>query len=76
MVTRNAVRSISAPTLNVNEALLSVKDAASFLCVSVSWIYQSDIPYVKLGSRRVYRPRDLAAYIDSHVSHRPSTETL
>lgn len=76
MATRNVVRSISAPTLNVTEKLLSVKDAASFLSVSASWLYQSDIPYVKLGSRRVYRPGDLAAYVDSHVSHRLAPETL
>lgn len=74
MTTRDAVRSITAPALNVNERLLSVKDAASLLCVSASWLYQSDIPYVKLGSRRVYRPRDLNAYVDSHISHRPRTE--
>lgn len=76
MATRNAVRSISAPTLNVNEALLSVKDAATFLCISASWLYQSDVPYVKVGRRRRYRPGDLTAYVDSHVSHRLGTEKL
>lgn len=58
----------------VNERLLSVKEAADQLRVSTSWLYQSNIPRVKLGARRLYRPSDLAEYVDSRVSHRLNTE--
>lgn len=51
-------------------------EAATKLGVSKSWIYQSDIPYVKLGSRKLYRPTDVARYIEERVSHRPGLNSL
>jgi hypothetical protein len=44
--------------------LLTVKQAAKRLNMSEAWLYASGVPYVKLGSRRLYRPSDL----DHHVS--------
>ena len=70
MKTRGAVGSIGNTDAPVNERLLSVKQAAEQLGVSPSWLYQSDVPDVKLGRRRLYRPSDLAQYIAARVSHR------
>ena len=54
----------------VNEALLSVGEAAEQLRVSKSWLYQNrDIPSVKLGRNRRWRQSDLKAYVEAHVSH-------
>ncbi len=66
---RSSVLSISQSPEPVNERLLSVNEAAQQLGVSKSWLYQSDVPYVKLGSRRLYRPTDVALYVNARVSH-------
>ncbi len=50
-----------------NQPLLSVKEAADYLDMSESWLYSSGIPFVKLGSRRLYRVEDLDAYISQRV---------
>lgn len=34
--------------------LLTVKQAAKRLNMSTAWLFASDVPYVKLGSRRLY----------------------
>jgi hypothetical protein len=47
--------------------LLTVKEAANFLRMSVAWLYASDIPYVKLGRRRVYRAEDLDSFVAGRV---------
>ena len=50
--------------------LLSVRDAAAFLSMSPSWLYQSDIPFVRLGqSSRRYRLKDLLPYVEQRLSH-------
>jgi excisionase family DNA binding protein len=54
----------------VNETLLSVQEAADCLGMSKSFMYQNDIPWVKIGRTRRYRPSDLATYVNAHVSHR------
>jgi excisionase family DNA binding protein len=73
---RGAVMRIIESDASVNEKLLSVKEAASQLGVSKSWVYQSDVPYVKLGRRRLYRPSDLVRYVRARMSHRISSEAL
>ena len=75
MKNRGAVGSIGNADAPVNERLLSVKQAAELLGVSPSWLYQSDVPSVKLGRRRLYRPSDLAHYIAARVSHRVGSDT-
>lgn len=50
---------------------LSVKEAAAYLRVSGGWLYGSNIPYAKLGRRRVYRRCDLDDYVRCHLSHGP-----
>lgn len=74
MKNRRSILSIGEPPEPVNERLLSVKEAADKLRVSASWLYQSDIPRVKLGSRRLYRPIDLARYVEARLSHEIDAE--
>ncbi|MFN7980717.1 MAG: helix-turn-helix domain-containing protein [Vicinamibacterales bacterium] len=61
--------------------LLSVREAARILGVTVSWVYEhlrptsrDRLPFVKLGKYVRIHPADLAAYIDAkrcvHTSHR------
>lgn len=69
MATRFAGRNIAAPDDAVNAPLLSAKDAAEFLGVSLSWLYRSDVPYVRLHRGKKYRRGDLARYVEARVSH-------
>ena len=41
---------------------LTVKQAAKYLTMSQAWLFANDVPFVKLGNRRVYRVEDLDAY--------------
>jgi len=52
-------------------ALLSVRAAAEYLQMSVGWLSQSDIPFVRLGRSRRYRLVDLDYHIEQNLSHRP-----
>lgn len=47
--------------------LLTVKEAANYLRMSVAWLYASRIPCVKLGRRRLYRIEDLSAHVAKMV---------
>lgn len=49
------------------DKLLSGKEAAAYLRMSLAWLHQSDMPYVKLGRRRLYRPADLRTFINRRV---------
>lgn len=46
---------------------LTVKQAAKYLTMSPAWLFASDVPFVKLGRRRLYRPEDLDAYVARKV---------
>ena len=55
-----------------DDALLTVHDAARFLNVPVSWVYEhtrdncsAPLPFVKLGRYLRFDARDLRAYVDS-----------
>ena len=61
---RNALFDDSSDT----EGLLSVKQAAAWLGMSASWLAQSDVPFVRLGRRRLYRASDLRSHISARVS--------
>lgn len=54
------------------EGLLSVKEAAAYLGMSEGWLYQSGIPFAKLGRRRLYRRSDLDQFVTNHLSHGPN----
>ena len=54
------------------DSLLTPQDAARFLKVSVSWVYEhirpegaDRLPFVKLGKYLRFDARDLRAYIDA-----------
>ena len=62
-----------------DDTLLTPQDAARFLKVSVSWVYEhvrpgaeDRLPFLKLGKYLRFDPRDLRAYIDAkrEKSHR------
>lgn len=64
---------------SIDDALLTVHDAAHLLSVSVSWVYEhtrdtcaDPLPFVKLGKYLRFDRRDLHAYIDAkrEVRHR------
>lgn len=74
MNSRGTPLSIIGDRNPVNESLLSAKDAAKRLGMSENWLRRSDVPQVLLGRRRLYRPSDLARYVESRVSHRIDRE--
>ena len=54
-----------------DDSLLTPQDAARFLKVSVSWVYEhvrpdttDRLPFVKLGKYLRFNVRDLRAYVD------------
>ena len=68
-ITPTATNSNSAER---DDALLTVQDAARFLNVTVSWIYEhvrddaeDRLPVVKLGKYLRFDQRDLREYIDA-----------
>jgi excisionase family DNA binding protein len=75
----NTNRSAHPASHRSDEELLTVHDAARFLNVSVSWVYEhtrndSDdrLPFVKLGKYVRFESADLRAYVDAK---RASTRT-
>ena len=61
-----------APTNDELVELLTVHEAAQFLRVSVSWVYEhvrpeaeDRLPVVKLGKYLRFDPRDLRTYIEA-----------
>jgi excisionase family DNA binding protein len=62
---------IDSPSLSdkAQDGLLSVRDAADYLNMSEGWLYQSGIPYVKLGRSRRYRRSDLDSHVERNLSH-------
>ena len=69
-------------TLSVDpgdDSLLTPQDAARFLKVSVSWVYehvrpeaQDRLPVVKLGKYLRFDARDLRAYVDAKAGRIPA----
>jgi predicted DNA-binding transcriptional regulator AlpA len=47
----------------------NVEDAARYIGMSESWLWASDIPRVKLGSRVHWLREDLEQYLRSHRTH-------
>lgn len=65
-------RATNAPSGEVDTALLTVQEAARFLNVTVSWIYEhvrpeadDQLPVLKLGKYLRFDIRDLRDYIDA-----------
>ena len=54
------------------DGLLSVKEAADLLRMSDKWLYQSDIPFVRMGRRRLYFRASLLEYARQRLSNAQS----
>jgi len=52
------------------EQLLTIREAAHYLAVSVStlygWVWQRRIPFVKIGRALRFDPQDLQAFVDAN----------
>lgn len=52
------------------EGLLTIREAAQYLAVSVStlygWVWQRRIPFIKIGRALRFDPHDLAAFIEAN----------
>jgi excisionase family DNA binding protein len=52
------------------EGLLTIREAAQYLAVSVStlygWVWQRRVPFVKIGRALRFDPRDLAAFVEAN----------
>jgi excisionase family DNA binding protein len=66
---------VSTLCVDTGDSLLTPQDAARFLKVSVSWVYehvrpeaQDRLPSVKLGKYLRFDARDLRAYVDAKRS--------
>lgn len=66
--------SVSAPLLessersNGDDRLLSVKEASAIIGMSDKWLYQSDVPFVRMGRRRLYMASCLLEYARQRLS--------
>ena len=60
----------SSKGMVVREGLLTVREAAQYLAVTVStlygWVWQRRIPFVKIGRALRFDAQDLAAFIDAN----------
>lgn len=52
------------------EGLLTIREAAQYLAVSVStlygWVWQRRIPFVKIGRALRFDPHDLTAFVEAN----------
>lgn len=64
----DAARALRGVGLTDNFALLTVREAAAFLSMSEAWLYQSDVPFVRIDRARRYRRIDLIAYTEQRMS--------
>jgi len=73
----NEVQLDPTKTIAPGERLLTIREAAQYLAVSVStlygWVWQRRIPFVKIGRALRFDPRDLAAFIEAN-KHVPRKE--
>lgn len=47
-----------------------VSEACRLLGIGRTTLFKSDIPYVKLNGLRVYRIKDLEAYLETHIKNK------
>lgn len=62
-------KEVTASSSTETRPLLTVREAAKFLSLSVStlygWVWQHRIPFVKIGRAVRFDPRDLEAFIEA-----------
>lgn len=60
----------SSKSVVPRDGLLTIREAAQYLAVSVStlygWVWQRRIPFVKIGRALRFDPHDLAAFIEAN----------
>jgi len=60
--------------------LLTVREAARYLAVSVStlygWVWQRRIPFIKMGRALRFDPRDLEAFVEASKQHPSDSRTM
>jgi len=65
---------------NTLKRLWTIKEVADFLQVKPSvikyWIYNSDIPHIKLGKHYRFDPSDVRAWIESNKKEAGTENTL
>lgn len=66
----DAFRALKGVDLVDNFALMTVREAARFLSMSAAWLYQSNVPFVRIDSARRYRRIDLIEYSTQRLAHR------
>lgn len=64
---------VSTPTPDARD-IMNADEAADFLRVSVSWLWRSDVPRVRLGRRVVFLRAALLLYAERRLSHRITPE--
>lgn len=60
------------------EALLTTKDVAAYLNLSIAWFHckavsGGGIPYIKIGNRRLYKKQDVLDWLKNHAQKIRST---
>lgn len=60
---------------NRDDRLLSVKEASATIGMSDKWLYQSDVPFVRMGRRRLYMASSLLEYARQRLSSSRSRKT-
>jgi hypothetical protein len=63
-----AYRGLKGVGLVDNYALMSVHEAAQFLRMSQAWLYQSNVPFVRIDSARRYRRIDLIEFVEQRLA--------
>lgn len=49
----------------MEQIYVRVKDACKYLCCGRTTLFMSDIPYTKMNSLRLYKIKDLEAYLEA-----------
>jgi hypothetical protein len=61
-------RALKGVGLVDNYALMSVQEAAHFLRMTQAWLYQSNVPFVRIDSARRYRRIDLIEFVEQRLA--------
>lgn len=67
-ISADAYRALKGVGLADNYALMSVQEAAQFLRMSPAWLYQSNVPFVRIDSARRYRRIDLIEFVEQRLA--------
>jgi predicted DNA-binding transcriptional regulator AlpA len=59
---------VSEQAVGAERGTLNASDAAAYLGMSVSWLWHSDVPRVRLGRRVLFRVVDLNNYLERRVA--------